>query len=316
MLKPNRKTYRSHPKRTPYGNRRPQGNSNGNSAAGDKAYELPRLEELFDGSKPKFSKKYDKYISAVQVPHPIEDPKAYYDEAADLKVAAEYYSDIEGLSGEDKMAALRDLVTDTHRPHPKGYHHAIAQSLYTKIDRRPDGTVRSLYNKEPINFEQYPNISLAQLSTNELSAIAGAMGSAPEVVASWLAFQKGDAELNCEHVVPQSYFGKAEPMKSDFHHLYACDIKDNSRRGSTPYGKFKPEGGRGEAARATLYFMLRYPNVRTPYKSRHIEMLKQWSADDPPQIHEKHRNKEIQKLQGNRNPFIDHPEWVNDFNPR
>jgi len=28
---------------------------------------------------------------------------------------------------------------------------------------------------------------------------------------------------------------------------------------------------------------------------------------------ERHRNAEIQKLQGNRNPFIDHPEWVADF---
>ena len=45
-------------------------------------------------------------------------------------------------------------------------------------------------------------------------------------------------------------------------------------------------------------------------------MLKQWAADDPPSLHELHRNRQIEKIQGNRNPFIDHPEWLADFKPK
>lgn len=277
-------------------------------------YDQPPLSDLFDGSKPKFSDIYNKYISSTQVPH-HEDANSYYNAEADAAIVKEMYAGIENLSGEARINALRDLVTDEHTPHPKGYHYVIAENLYTEVDRRPDGTVRSIYNAEPVKHLDYPDISLDTLEDNELSAIAGASGSAPEVIGAWLGFQNGRAELNCEHVVPQSTFNKAEPMRSDLHHLYACKIKDNSRRGSTRFGKFKPKGGRGEAARATLYFMLRYPKIRLGYNKKGIEMLKQWSEQDPVSVHERHRNHEIQKIQGNRNPFIDHPEWLKDFNP-
>jgi len=31
----------------------------------------------------------------------------------------------------------------------------------------------------------------------------------------------------CEHVVPQSWFAKAEPMRRDLHHLFACESRCN-----------------------------------------------------------------------------------------
>ena len=279
-------------------------------------YEQPPFEDLFrPGGGPKFGTEYNKYISSTQVPHHIESAKAYYDEAADKKMASEFYSDLDGLSGAARMDKLGDLLAQSHEPNPKGYHYVIAKHLYTTVDKHPDGTIRSIYNREPIKIAKYPDISLDTLEDNDLKSIAGAMSSSPEVIASWLAFQRGNAELNCEHVVPQSKFGKAEPMRSDLHHLFACDIGENSRRGATRYGRFKPKGGRGEVARATLYFMARYPNINLGYNGKGIEMLKDWSAQDPPSLREKHRNHEIQKLQGNRNPFIDHPEWLNDFRP-
>jgi endonuclease I len=91
---------------------------------------------------------------------------------------------------------------------------------------------------------------------------------------------------NCEHVVPQSWFGKAEPMRGDLHHLLACEPRCNSFRGNTPYrefadfpnldevvrsdcGKtegngFEPAHGKGAAARAVCYFLLRYPDTISP----------------------------------------------------
>ncbi len=279
------------------------------------AYEPPKIEDLFDGSKPKFGKLYDKYIASTQVPHPVDNTE-YYDAAKDAQAASEFYGNIATISDPaERTAQLRKLVSESHKPNPKGYDYVVAKDLYTKVDRHPDGTVRSVYNQEPVKFLQYPDISLNTLSEKDLSAIAGASMSSPEVIGAWLGFQRGSAELNCEHVVPQSYFDKAEPMRSDLHHLYACNVGDNSKRGNTPYPGYHPEGGKGEVARATLYFMLRYPDVKLPYNSTSIETLKAWSTNDPPDTHELHRNQEIQKLQGNRNPFIDHPEWLKDFQP-
>lgn len=285
------------------------------AASSPQEFQLPKLEDLFKGSKPSFGKTYDKFIAASQVPHP-EPPAEYYDEAKDAARAREYYGDLASLSeATERTAKLRDLVTSSHKPEPRGYHYVVAKHLYSEIDRHPDGTIRSVYSREPIQVLSYPDISLQTLAENDLSAIAGASAAAPEVIGAWLAFQRGAATMNCEHVVPQSYFDEQEPMRSDLHHLYACDIKENSRRGDTPYGSFIPTGGKGEVARATLYFMLRYPEVRLPYNGDAIRMLKEWSAQDPPDARERHRNTEVQKVQGNRNPFIDHPEWVADFQP-
>jgi endonuclease I len=50
----------------------------------------------------------------------------------------------------------------------------------------------------------------------------------------------GSAELrfNCEHVVPQSWYAKAEPMRGDLHHLFACEPRCNSFRSNIPYFDF------------------------------------------------------------------------------
>jgi endonuclease I len=47
--------------------------------------------------------------------------------------------------------------------------------------------------------------------------------------------------FNCEHVVPQSWFGKAEPMRGDLHHLFACESRCNSFRGNTPFTERDPQ---------------------------------------------------------------------------
>lgn len=266
---------------------------------------VPELEDIFKGSRPKFGKPYNKFIAAAQVPQALA-PSDYYDEKADRLAAAQYYGSARGT------ADLRALVTSTHKPEERGYHYVVAKSLYSTVDRHPDGTVRSIYTQEPIQVLKYPDISLATLSQQDLSVFAG---TAPEVMGAWLGFQRGAATLNCEHVVPQAYFNEKEPMRSDLHHLFACDFQANSERGDQPYGTYQPIGGRGEVARATLYFMLRYPKVKLPYTPQQVAMLKQWSAEDPPDLRERRRNAEVHKLQGNRNPFIDHPEWAADFTP-
>lgn len=42
-----------------------------------------------------------------------------------------------------------------------------------------------------------------------------------------------------------------------------------------------------------------------------LSVLLQWHADDPVDARERVRNEVVYSYQGNRNPFIDHPEWVN-----
>ena len=46
------------------------------------------------------------------------------------------------------------------------------------------------------------------------------------------------------------------------------------------------------------------------YKTWFVKLLLKWHKMDPVSQHEIQRNNVGQKFQGNRNPFIDHPEWV------
>jgi endonuclease I len=139
---------------------------------------------------------------------------------------------------------------------------------------------------------------------------------------------------NCEHSVPQSFFGKKEPMRGDLHHLFTCESRCNSFRSNTPYfdfpdddralmqdcgrsepGKFEPRAGKGAVARATMYFLLRYPGLigdeaRELHADR-LPILLAWHEQNPVGEWERHRNAAIAEIQGNRNPFIDNPQWAN-----
>lgn len=64
-----------------------------------------------------------------------------------------------------------------------------------------------------------------------------------------------------------------------------------------------PKHAKGDIARAMLYLYDRYelPLIGT------LEMYQRWNREDPVDDEEKRRNNEIERFQGNRNPFIDDP---------
>lgn len=146
--------------------------------------------------------------------------------------------------------------------------------------------------------------------------------------------------VNTEHTWPQSKFtGRYDRrmQKSDLHHLFPTDNEMNSIRGNNPFGivarptktlkcpvsKFgratnsgadvfePPKGHKGNVARALFYFSVRYD---IPIDEKQEVILRQWHAEDPVNDEEIRRNDAIQKIQGNRNPFIDHPELVGMIN--
>ncbi len=84
---------------------------------------------------------------------------------------------------------------------------------------------------------------------------------------------------------------------------------------------FEPSNNqKGNTARATLYFYLRFynRNIRqgdydaSDYLLRRLPMFAEWSAKvDPVDEAERRRNSVIAERQGNRNPFVDIPDLVN-----
>lgn len=155
---------------------------------------------------------------------------------------------------------------------------------------------------------------------------------------------------NREHVWPKNggkAFPASSKAGSDAHHLRPCNANLNSSRGSYGYdevpqipsniveengstsygnlcylanGTFYPgEGYRGATARILMYVQTRWG---TQYSLKFVDgqghnktigsisTLMKWHLEEPPTEEEYRRNEEVYKIQGNRNPFIDHPEYA------
>ncbi|WP_102128536.1 endonuclease [Deinococcus planocerae] len=256
-------------------------------------------------------------VGGGEARRPASPDRPYLD-PGDAENAAAYYADLPtGGTPQARFLALAELVRRTHARTP-GYD--PADELYPWVDLWPDGKLRSLYSAREHAPEEL--IAADRAARERRLTLAAREGLSVDVLEDAIPY-------NCEHVVPQSWFGKREPMRGDLHHLFACEPGCNSFRGNTPYfdfpdygevlrsdcgrrepGEFEPAHGKGAAARATLYFLLRYPGVVRQYGERHLQTLLAWHGADPPGNWERHRNAAISLRQGNRNPLIDHPEWA------
>lgn len=146
-------------------------------------------------------------------------------------------------------------------------------------------------------------------------------------------------QVNIEHTWPQSRFTGNFPkdmQKSDMHHLYLADSKANSVRGNTPFGFITakenrnesgcnyPRNGlidgaevytppaphRGNVARALFYFSMHYNiGISSPEET----ILRKWHKEDPVDANEVKRHEGIARHQKVRNPFVDHPEIVDQI---
>ncbi|MFF3687257.1 endonuclease I family protein [Streptomyces sp. NPDC002187] len=158
----------------------------------------------------------------------------------------------------------------------------------------------------------------------------------------------GNDDWNREHVWAKSHgdFGTDAGPGTDIHHLRPTDVTVNSTRGNKDFDaggeeveeapgnrtdgdSFEPrDADKGDVARMILYMAVRYDggdgfadlepndnvdNGSAPHIGR-LSVLKEWNEQDPPDDFEKKRNQTIfEKFQHNRNPFIDHPEWVQEI---
>ncbi len=126
----------------------------------------------------------------------------------------------------------------------------------------------------------------------------------------------------CKKVLPEF-----KRMEADMHNLFPAIGEVNGDRSNYPFGEISgeprrygqcdieikkkvaepTESIRGDIARAYFYMSNQYG---VPLIGRFEDMLRLWHLNDPPDEWEMNRNTLIEETQGNRNPFIDHPELV------
>lgn len=199
------------------------------------------------------------------------------------------YQSCKDLRGPELRRELQGMISHQY---PVGYQQA-QDLIFCKLDNH-EGEVECVYTGRKIRTNQEPNAS----------------------------------DMNVEHTWPQSQ-GATGDAKCDLHHLFPTDSDANNRRGSFPFGMVQhatwEEGGsrfdgdtfevrpvqRGNTARAKFYFAVRY-GKQIPANEE--AALREWHRADPPDAGERARNDRIENLQHNRNPFVDHPEFVDQIN--
>lgn len=140
---------------------------------------------------------------------------------------------------------------------------------------------------------------------------------------------------NREHVWPNSHGG--DNVEADILHTRPTISSENSSRGNSfyvegmnhssngwdPYTAGYDKECRGECARIILYSVVAYSGFSLSDANSHstsnanpdnmmgnINTLIKWHFDYSPNVYEMNRNNGAEYLQGNRNPFVDHPEYV------
>lgn len=252
---------------------------------------------------------------------------------SNAQVPSGYYSSANGLSGAPLKTALSSIITSGHQD--KGYGGLWTAYKTTDIDKNyeNDGSILDIYSERPTSSDPY-NYTPGGNQCGTYST-----------------------EGNCynrEHIVPQSLFNEASPMKNDVHFIRATDGKVNGMRSNYPFGKvgsttFTSQNGsklgsstssgfsgtvfepidefKGDVARMVFYFVTRYQNQLSGFSSGNmlggstfpglqtweLNVLLAWHNQDPVSQAEINRNNASYTFQGNRNPFIDNPNYVNQI---
>lgn len=262
----------------------------------------------------------------------------YYNEKTDTEDKKHYYRRItKGNPNRNLFFVYHELMKKTHKKRLP-YFISKDEYLYTWVDLQPDGSIKNIYSgihQDPRTLIQ-EDFETIQKRHHEFRRVLANQNDLKKKQIKYLPQFDFDFKFNTEHIVPQSWFSAKEPMKGDLHHLFACQPDCNIKRGNFPYddfsfytpespmeqiqnqcgvtveGRFEPEYGKGTVARAMLYFLVRYPRAIQNSFLRKIDipLLIQWHKQFNVTLYEKHRNQAIYLIQGNRNPFIDYPELV------
>ena len=260
---------------------------------------------------------------------------------ASAQAPAGYYSGTENLTGYALKTKLHDIISS--KVYTYHYDDLKTTVNQTDIDKyyENDGTILDIYSEIPTGPDAYSYTNANLIG----SASAEGMGWNREHMMPQSSFNSAypmysdlffvvptDARIN---QLRSNYpYGKAG---STVYYNFTNGSKQasNATPNSTYTGRvYEPiDEFKGDVARTLLYFAVRYEgklgafNFSTnadptkdqnpldgteekAYENWYIAMLLSWHQQDPVSQREIDRNNAVYNLQKNRNPFIDHPEWI------
>jgi endonuclease I len=259
-----------------------------------------------------------------------------------LVLITSLYADIPYYNGLDTTLRCGDFKTALSNKINSGvsvkdYDFLIGAHAAYDIHKSDDNLrtiIWDMYSDNPIGPEPYEFIPITDKCGDGINQEGSCYNREHSTPASWY----GDAYpmySDFFNVVPTDYYVNGQrknyPMAvvatATFTSQNGCKLGSSATSGISGT-VFEPRNEyKGDFARIFLYMAVRYQNVintlrngdgakvfaNNLYPSINTPALKlyiQWHNQDPPSQKEINRNNGGQTYQGNRNPFVDHPEWV------
>ena len=230
-----------------------------------------------------------------------------------------YYADaLAAITNNLSASELKTAITAAISQNHKQLTYSEVWTALTQTDEDPNNTANIILLYRGISIPKFANGS-------------GSQSSNPD---NW----------NREHVWAKSHGfpNSSQEGYTDIHHLRPADISVNSSRGNLDFDNsdapltesplnrvdndsFEPRDAvKGDVARMVFYMDTRYEGLDSTPDLQVVDRLTsggeaalgrlcrliEWNNADPVDAIERNRNDRIYEFQGNRNPYIDHPEWV------
>jgi endonuclease I len=234
----------------------------------------------------------------------------------------DYYLGTEDLQGDELKAKLNQIISTGIKKLPYSSSEFDVWDALAVTDEDPDNE---------------NNVILIYTGRSQSKTFSSSGNNDPD---AW----------NREHSYPKSNGGfndKGASGYTDIHHLRPTDASINGERGNLEFDNggtatnespiagnkktnttFEPRDAvKGDVARMMFYMATRYeghdlitPDLElvTSVTNNNTAMgnvctLLDWNTQDPVDIFESLRNAKIQEIQGNRNPYVDNPQWVDEI---
>jgi len=247
-----------------------------------------------------------------------------------------YYNSATG-NGYTLKTQLKSIISNGHID--QGY--SALYDAYVLSDNdsfyENDNTVLDMYSENPSGDDSY--------NYNHNDRTCGNYNSENDCYNREHIFPQGffneqlPMRTDIHHVVPTDGYVNNRRANYPFGEVTNDTWMSNngSKVGQNTFGSysgvvFEPiDEFKGDIARMLLYFAVRYEDEVTDnswdnhtttnnplngtnnqvYETWYLQLLYKWHNDDPVSAREIKRNNEAYIFQGNRNPFIDFPEYVN-----
>lgn len=269
---------------------------------------------------------------------------SFYFSLCSAQIPSGYYNSATGLTGENLRTALKTIISTGHVKLPYTSTSFDTWDAYQYTDVRPSSptVIWDMYSDRPSSSPAY-TFTLFTSQCGTAAAEGDCYSREHCFPKSWWGGADNATNpqyTDLHHLFPSDQYvnnkknnypiGKVNPSAVSWTSTNGSKIGNCGITGYTGF-VFEPiDEYKGDFARAYLYIITRYKDqvsgwvtansttqiadiiTGNQYKTWFLNMLIDWSTNDPVSAKEIARNDAIyyQTPQHNRNPFVDHPEYV------